>query len=102
MQVTKGHEKGLFIIPVKHGKPLRIGIVTDGNIALTASAAKGGVFAAGKKGGIIYVSAREPMIEAERDGSLRGWELNYVGRYGVGEYLSGWVVELFADAAAPA
>jgi len=77
-------------------------IVTDGNLTLTASATKGGCFAMGKGGGIIYGTAREPSVEPERDASLRGWELNYVGRYGVGEYLSGYIVELFADASAPA
>lgn len=84
------------------GRLFGIPIISDGNMALTASAAKGGVFSSGKRGGLIYVSAREPSVEPERDASLRGWELNYVGRYGVGEYLPGWIVELFADATAPA
>lgn len=77
-------------------------IVTDGNLAFTAVSVKGGIFSQGRGGGIIYVSKREPTIEPERDASLRAWEFNYVGRYGVGEYLSGWVVELWADATAPA
>jgi len=84
------------------GRVFDIPVIADGNMALTAVAAKGGVFASGKRGGLIYVSAREPSVEPERDASLRGWELNYVGRYGVGEYLPGWIVELFADATAPA
>ena len=84
------------------GRLFGMPIVTDGNLTLTASATKGGVFAMGKGGGIIYGSAREPSVEPERDGSLRAWEMNYVGRYGVGEYLPGYIVELFADASAPA
>jgi len=84
------------------GRLFGIPIISDGNMAKTAEAAKGGVFSTGKRGALIYVSAREPTIEPERDASFRGWELNYVGRYGVGNYLNGWTVELFADAAVPA
>ncbi len=85
------------------GRLFGANVVTDGNIVLTSTPdAKGGMFAMGKRGGIIYVSAREATIEPERDASLRGWELNYVGRYGVGNYLNGWTVELFSDATAPA
>ena len=84
------------------GRLFGIPIISDGNMAKTADAAKGGLFSTGRRGALIYVSAREPSIETERDASLRGWELNYVGRYGVGNYLNGWTVELFADATAPA
>ena len=84
------------------GRLFSMPIVTDGNIALTASAAKGGVFAAGQGGGIVYVSAREPTVKPTHDESLRGWELVYVGRYGVGNFHNAWTVELFADATAPA
>lgn len=84
------------------GRLFNMPIISDGNIAFTASAAKGGVFSTGKGGSIIYVSAREPNMESEYDQSLRGWELVYVGRVGHGNYLNGWTVELFADATAPA
>ena len=85
------------------GKLFGMPIVSDGNLAIdTGDDTKGGVFASGRGGGLIYVSAREPNIEPERDASLRGWEMNYVGRYGVGEYLAGWIVELYTDAATPA
>ncbi len=77
-------------------------IVIDGNLAFTAVSVKGGMFASGRGGGIIYVSKREPTIVPDVDPSLRAVELNYVGRYGVGEYLSGWIVEIWADATAPA
>ncbi len=85
------------------GRLFGMPIVTDGNLTIDGEDdTKGGVFAMGKMGAIIYGSAREPTIEPERDGSLRAWEMNYVGRYGVGEYLAGWIVELYSDAATPA
>ena len=84
------------------GKLFGMPVITDGNLALTAVSAKGGVFASGQRGGIIYVSAREPSVKPTRDESLRGWELVYAGRYGVGNYLNGWTVELWADATTPA
>ena len=84
------------------GRLFGMPFITDGNLAIdTADDAKGGAFATGMKGGIIYVSAREPTIKPTRDESLRGWELVYVGRYGVGNYLNGWTVELYNDAATP-
>ena len=83
------------------GRLFGMPVLTDGNIAITAVSAKGGVFAGGQKGGIVYVSAREPEVKPTRDESLRGWELVYVGRYGVGNYLNAWTVELWADATAP-
>jgi hypothetical protein len=84
------------------GRLFGIPIVVDGNIALTASAAKGGVFSAGEGGGIIYVEKRAAEVMPDDDPSMRGIELNYVGRYGVGEFFAAWIVELFADATAPA
>jgi len=84
------------------GRLFGIPIITDGNLVISGTDVKGGVFASGNGGGLIYVSAREPNVEPERDASLRGWELNYVGRYGVGEYLAGWIVELYTDCTTPA
>jgi hypothetical protein len=85
------------------GKLFGMQIVMDGNLAIDSSSdCKGGVFSMGAGGGIIYVSAREPSVETERDASLRGYELNYVGRYGVGNYLNGWTVELYTNASTPA
>jgi len=84
------------------GRLFGMPIVVDGNIAMTAVAAKGGVFSAGEGGGIIYVEKRGATVMPDDDPSARGIELNYVGRYGVGEFFNAWVVELFADATAPA
>jgi hypothetical protein len=84
------------------GKLFGMPYITDGNLAIDGSDdAKGGAFAIGQGGGIIYVSAREPQVRSTRDESMRGWELVYVGRYGVGNYLNGWTVELYNDAATP-
>ena len=86
------------------GRLFGMPIITDGNLELagTTLSAKGGVFAAGQRGGIVYVSAREPTVKSTRDESLRGWELVYVGRYGVGNYSNDWTVELWANADTPA
>jgi len=84
------------------GRMFGMNMVEDGNIEIDGTPdAKGGVFSMGKYGGVIYGSAREPTIEPDRDPSARAWELNYVGRYGVGEYLAGWIVEIFSDATTP-
>jgi len=85
------------------GRLFGMPIVEDGNIEIdTTPDCKGGIFSTGRGGSIIYGSVREPQVEAERDASLRGWELNYVGRYGVGEYLAGWIIELMTNASTPA
>ena len=84
------------------GKLFGMPYITDGNLAIDSSDdVKGGAFATGQRGAIIYVSAREPQVRPTRDESLRGWELVYVGRYGVGNYLNGWTVELYNDASTP-
>ena len=77
--------------------------IEDGNLSIdSADDVKGGVFATGPNGAILYCPAREPGIESTYDASLRGWELVYVGRYGVGNYLAGWCVTAYNDAATPA
>ena len=85
------------------GRLFGMPIIIDGNIEIDSSNdCKGGAFAVGKRGGIIYGHVREPVLEPQRDASARGWELNYVGRYGVGEFRSQWIVELYHNASAPA
>lgn len=81
------------------GRLFGVPIVEDGNISTTTC--KGGMFATGKGGAIILGTADEWSVEPERDASLRATELNVVGEYGVGEYLAGWIVELYHDAATP-
>jgi len=85
------------------GRLFGMNIVEDGNLPIDASSdAKGGVFSQGDQGAIILATARSWDVKPERDESLRGWELNCVGRYGVGNYLNGWTVELYTNATTPA
>jgi hypothetical protein len=85
------------------GRLFGIPWVEDGNFTIdSGDDVKGGVFASGPNGAILYCPAREPTIENTYDASLRGWELVYVGRYGVGNYLNAWTVELYNDASTPA
>jgi hypothetical protein len=78
-------------------------IYSDGNLSIDSSDdAKGGVFAKGKGGSIILATADEWDVKPQDDFSLRATELNVVGEYGVGEYLAGWIVELYMDAGTPA
>ena len=81
------------------GRLFGMNIVEDGNIDfVTTDDIKGGVIGPTS---IILATAREWNVEPERDASLRAWELNCVGRYGVANYLNGWTVELYSDAATP-
>jgi hypothetical protein len=81
------------------GRLFGMNIVEDGNMAFTGTDTKGGVIGPTS---IIIATAREWNVEPERDASLRAWELNCVGRYGVANYLNGWTVELYSDATTPA
>lgn len=82
------------------GRLFGMNIVEDGNITIDSTPdAKGGAFGPQS---IILATARDWSVEPERDASLRAWELNCVGRYGVGNYLNGWTVELYSDATTPA
>lgn len=42
-----------------------------------------------------------PTAEKERDASLRGWEINFVGRWARGEYKDAWGREAVFDSALP-
>jgi len=82
------------------GRLFGMNIVEDGNITIDSTPdAKGGAFGPMS---IILATARDWDVEPERDASLRAWELNCVGRYGVSNYLNGWTVELYSDATTPA
>lgn len=84
------------------GKVLGMEVFETGNISIDSSSdAKGGVFARGKGGGLVLVTAKEWDIRPDYDASLRSTELNVVGEYAVGEYLAGWIVELYNDATSP-
>jgi hypothetical protein len=80
------------------GKLFGVNIVEDGNLVIASSNTKGGVI--GPRS-LILSTAKEWDIEEERDASLRATELNIVGEYGCGEYLAGWIVEMYSDSTAP-
>jgi len=85
------------------GRLFGMTIYESGNISIDADDdAKGGVFAAGRGGGLVLATAKEWDVRPQDDESLRATELNIVGEYAVGEYLAGWIVELYNDASDPA
>jgi len=65
----------------------------------TSDDAKGGCFS--KDAMILVELGGGASVEKERDSSLRGWELNFVGRWARGEYLDGWGREMLFDSALP-
>ena len=74
-------------------------IFTDPNIAIDGSDdTKGGVFA---KRSVVYVKYENPSVRVQRDESLRGVELNYVGSQGQGMYDTSWAFEFYTDASTP-
>lgn len=84
------------------GRVVGMNVFETANISRDSTPdAKGGVFAMGRGGGLVLVTAKEWDVKPERDESLRATELNIVGEYAVGEYLPSWIVELFSDATAP-
>ena len=50
---------------------------------------------------ILVELGDSPDVERERDASLRGWELNFVGRWARGEYNDSWGVEGLYDSTNP-
>ena len=74
-------------------------VFTDPNIAIDGSDdTKGGVFA---KRAIVRVQYENPSVRVQRDESLRGVELNYVGVQGQGMYDTSWAFEFYTDASTP-
>ena len=85
------------------GRIFGMTVYESGNISIdSADDAKGGVFASGRGGGLVLATAKEWDVRPQDDESLRATELNIVGEYAVGEYLGGWIVELYNDAQDPA
>ena len=84
------------------GRLFGMDIYEDGNATITGNNTAGGCFAAGRGGALILGTSHEWEIKEDPDPSLRATELNIVGEYGVGEYLAGWIVELYWDATTPA
>lgn len=75
-------------------------IKSDVNIQKDASDdAKGGVLS--EQAMILVTLGAEANAEKQRDASLRGWEINFVGRWGRGEYNDAWGAEMLFDSATP-
>lgn len=75
-------------------------IKSDVNINKDASDdAIGSVFS--KEATILVELGSGPTAERQRDASLRGWEINFVGRWGRGEYQDVWGTEMTFDSATP-
>lgn len=65
----------------------------------TGDDAKGGLFS--KEAMILVELGPGASVEKDRDASLRGWELNFVGRWARGEYNDSWGREMLFDTALP-
>jgi len=61
--------------------------------------AKLGIFS--KEAQILVELGNSPDVERQRDASLRGWELNFTGRWARGEYNDSWGIEGLYDSANP-
>ena len=81
------------------GRLAGVEVFIDNTIAINSSTdAKGGMFA---EEAIYAVKYEEPSVRIQRDESLRGVELNYVGSQGTGVYETAWLFELHSDAPTP-
>jgi len=75
-------------------------VKTDVNINVnTDRDATGAIFS--KEADILVELGAGPTAERQRDASLRAWEINFVGRWGRGEYQDAWGVGVLADSDPP-
>jgi hypothetical protein len=75
-------------------------VKTDVNISKnTDDDATGAIFS--KEAMILAELGGGPTAERQRDASLRAWEINFVGRWGRGEYNDAWGYGIFADSIMP-
>lgn len=65
----------------------------------TSDDVKGGLFS--EMAMILVELGPSASVEKQRDASLRGWELNFVGRWARGEYNDAWGREMLFDSAKP-
>lgn len=90
-----GSSKGGFSFP-----GVNVNIKSDINIIKDSSDdAKGGVLA--ERSMIFVELGKGPGAEKERDASLRGWEVNFVGRWARAEYADAWGREMLFDSVSP-
>ena len=75
-------------------------VYTDGNITISASEAKGGVFA---QEAIVLVQGRAPRVKTRDRPNIGGGatSLYHYDEYAYGERLDSWGCEIFSDATAP-
>lgn len=59
------------------------------------------MMALSKEAWILTQLSGGPTAERQRDASLRAWEVNFVGRWGRGEYADSWGVEMLFDSTSP-
>lgn len=91
-----GMVEGDFTIPGLPGLTIR----SDININKDSlDDAKGAIFS--KEAQILVTLGDSPGEERERDASLRGWEVNFVGRWARGEYDDDWGREMNFDSTRP-
>ena len=83
------------------GRLFGMDVYEYGNATIASTNSAGGCFSIGRGGALILGTALEWDITPDPDPSLRATELNIVGEYGVGEYLAGWIVELYNDCTTP-
>ena len=81
------------------GSAAGVDIFTTADITIDASTdAKGGMF---NRAAIALDMRRAPRLEAERDASRRGWELNQTAVYAHGVWRPAWGILMHFDAATP-
>ena len=102
IQAMSGNMTEEVLRQYRIGRLFGMDIYEYGNATITSSNTSGGCFAAGRGGALILATALEWDVKPDPDPSLRATELNIVGEYGVGEYLAGWIVELYHDCTTPA
>ena len=96
-QVVPAMERAAF------GEEYMVGgvtVKTDVNIQVdSARDATGAIIS--KESTILAELGDGPTAERERDASLRAWEVNFVGRWGRGEYNDTWGIGVYADSDPP-
>jgi len=91
---SKGATSGEYNIPGVCTVKTDVNLLKD-----TSGDCKGGLFS--KEATILVELGSPAKVEKERDASLRGWELNFVGRWARGEYDDDWGREAHFDSNNP-
>jgi hypothetical protein len=81
------------------GKIFNTMVFEDGNISVDSS--DDSYSAVFSKEAIMLIVVDEGSMRSERNESLRAWELNFVGEYGLGEWVDSYGYYVLGDATAP-